>query len=615
MKTRALCLLLAVALAFSSLPEARGSGFIGGGTVTSAALDSLLGTTQGTIAERGSSAWGTVGPGTLGQFFMSKGAGANPIFTSTLTNNAALINGGFGFGLDLAMAGSQGVVGISTFGVSGQNNGPNFWGQSARGTPASPTGVQTDDLLCSFAAFGRGATGFSPSARALVDMYAAENWTDSAQGTYIHFTTTPVGSTTPAEAFRINANGSLSASSGNFTVDPTAGTVTVGVAGMKLGPNDIIVPNARFIYWTNRAQIASPADSVVELLNNAGTGFSRLDLGGTTSSFVALQSSGTTLTIGDASGGTAGSVVVGGATGGSQGNGTLNATGLFVNGVAVGGASSLTSVLGVGNTTSGKNIIVTSGDTIQPSADNVGGLGTAALRFQTIYGTQILANAGASTLALQTNIQGGAGVSWYVQANGLTGWAPGNGSLADVALARNAAGVLELNNGTLGTITGTLKLGTTLASDGGASNPSFSFTGATTTGFWRSSVTTIAYAVAGQTYGLFTSAGIVPGIAGMTLGNATTQWSQLYINYTNTATVGAVTINKASGRVNIAAAGTSVVVTYSLVTAKSHVFVVASTADATAQVKNVVPAAGSFTITTTATTAQTSFDFFVVNAD
>jgi hypothetical protein len=90
---------------------------------------------------------------------------------------------------------------------------------------------------------------------------------------------------------------------------------------------------------------------------------------------------------------------------------------------------------------------------------------------------------------------------------------------------------------------------------------------------------------------------------------------QLFVDYTNTATVGAVTINKAAGRVNIAAAGTSVVVTNSLVTAASHVMVVMSTADATGRVTSVVPAAGSFTINTVATTAQASFDFFIINAD
>lgn len=91
---------------------------------------------------------------------------------------------------------------------------------------------------------------------------------------------------------------------------------------------------------------------------------------------------------------------------------------------------------------------------------------------------------------------------------------------------------------------------------------------------------------------------------------------KLTLSHTNTTTgtTGAQTINKASGTVNIAASGTSVVVTNSLVTATSIVFAVLRTADATATIKNVVPAAGSFTITLgAAATAEVSIGFFVIN--
>lgn len=92
--------------------------------------------------------------------------------------------------------------------------------------------------------------------------------------------------------------------------------------------------------------------------------------------------------------------------------------------------------------------------------------------------------------------------------------------------------------------------------------------------------------------------------------------TKLYADYTNTGTVGAVTINKASGRVNIAAAGTSVVVTNSFCTAAAHVFANVSTADNTAKSAQVTPAAGSFTVTlNAAATGQVAIDFFIVNAD
>ena len=110
--------------------------------------------------------------------------------------------------------------------------------------------------------------------------------------------------------------------------------------------------------------------------------------------------------------------------------------------------------------------------------------------------------------------------------------------------------------------------------------------------------------------------GLLPVLAGANaLGAGANGFKELFLDYTNTATVGAVVINKASGRVNAAAAAVSVVVTNSLVTAASHVFCQLSTADATAQVLSVVSVAGSFTINLVAPTAQVSIDFFVVGAD
>ena len=95
---------------------------------------------------------------------------------------------------------------------------------------------------------------------------------------------------------------------------------------------------------------------------------------------------------------------------------------------------------------------------------------------------------------------------------------------------------------------------------------------------------------------------------------ATTGKLTVYATNTAGGTTGAQTINKPSGTVNFAAAATSLVVTNNLVTTASLVFAVVRTADATAVIKNVVPAAGSFTITlTAAATAETSVGFWVIN--
>ena len=79
-------------------------------------------------------------------------------------------------------------------------------------------------------------------------------------------------------------------------------------------------------------------------------------------------------------------------------------------------------------------------------------------------------------------------------------------------------------------------------------------------------------------------------------------------------TTGNQTINKLAGTVNIAAAGTTITVTNSLVTANSIVLTTVRTNDATAIIKNTVCAAGSFVINmNAAVTAETSIGFFVVN--
>lgn len=105
-------------------------------------------------------------------------------------------------------------------------------------------------------------------------------------------------------------------------------------------------------------------------------------------------------------------------------------------------------------------------------------------------------------------------------------------------------------------------------------------------------------------YALHVAAGRTRLDGGITLDNTITALG----------TDGAQTINKPSGTVNIAASGTSVVVTNSFVTTSSIVYCVVRTADATAKIRNVVPAAGSFTVNLdTATTGETSIGFIVIN--
>lgn len=91
---------------------------------------------------------------------------------------------------------------------------------------------------------------------------------------------------------------------------------------------------------------------------------------------------------------------------------------------------------------------------------------------------------------------------------------------------------------------------------------------------------------------------------------------KLTVDATNTTagTTGAQTINRGSGKVNFAAAASSLVVTNSLVTAASIIIATVLTNDSTAIIKNVVPGSGSFTIRlNAAATAETAVGFLVIN--
>lgn len=105
-------------------------------------------------------------------------------------------------------------------------------------------------------------------------------------------------------------------------------------------------------------------------------------------------------------------------------------------------------------------------------------------------------------------------------------------------------------------------------------------------------------------------------------GNTVTTFSvdldsgKITLDATNTAwgTTGNQTINKPTGTVNIAAAGTTVTVTNSTVTATSIVVPILMTNDSTATIKNCVRSAWSFTINlTAAATAEVAIGFIVYN--
>lgn len=136
---------------------------------------------------------------------------ASPNTNLTIVSNTQTASppsaGSLPAGTDLFIMGANAANTRVTQDAYGTGNYPAYTGRAARGTAATPTASQTDDTLTQYTARGYGATGFSSNSIARIDMLAAENFTDTAQGTYISLLTTATGAATPVERFRVGPSG------------------------------------------------------------------------------------------------------------------------------------------------------------------------------------------------------------------------------------------------------------------------------------------------------------------------------------------------------------------------------------------------------------------------
>ena len=115
-------------------------------------------------------------------------------------------------GTDFYILGADATPTRITQDAYGTGNYSAYTGRQARGTAASPTATQTGDILVQFTGRGYYTTttpGFSSQSIGRIDIDAAENFTDTAQGTYISLYTTALGATNSSEKFRIGPSGQL----------------------------------------------------------------------------------------------------------------------------------------------------------------------------------------------------------------------------------------------------------------------------------------------------------------------------------------------------------------------------------------------------------------------
>jgi len=108
-----------------------------------------------------------------------------------------------------------------------------YLGKQSRGSNASPTATQSGDHLVDLLGRGYGTTAYSSNSTGRISFLAAENFTDTAMGTNISMSTTPIGSVTAVSTLSLTSDQGLrlfNADSSNITIRTPAGTASYNLA-------------------------------------------------------------------------------------------------------------------------------------------------------------------------------------------------------------------------------------------------------------------------------------------------------------------------------------------------------------------------------------------------
>jgi hypothetical protein len=176
--------------------------------------------------------------------------------TQTVTPTAALPAG-----TDIYVVGANAANTRITQDAYGTGNYSVYTGRQARGTAASPTATQSGDTLSQFTGRGYGLTSFATASTGRFDLIAAENFTDTAQGTYASVFTTAINANSPTEVFRFGPAGQFGIGAGTY-----------GTSGYVLTSGGASAPPT----WT---QLPATSLSGVLPVANGGTNISSYTVG------------------------------------------------------------------------------------------------------------------------------------------------------------------------------------------------------------------------------------------------------------------------------------------------------------------------------------------------
>ncbi len=271
--------------------------------------------------------------------------GSLPVFTDATGDmgNSLLFQSGGNIGIGttspafpmhfVSQGPSNAVVAVDGYGAT---TGVAFVGRHARGTLAVPTALLANDNI--FTIQGRGYyssadgsnQGFTPSSRVFIKMFAAENWTDTAQGAYISFATTPIGTSpgtssatekvritdkgyvgigTTTPAYPLTVAGAISSTSGGFIfpdgttlatanvigVHSVSGSSSITVGGTSTVPTIAVATGGIVDANVHDVSVAKVAGAAGTLASNIFTLPQTINTGATGNSALALEADGSSL--------------------------------------------------------------------------------------------------------------------------------------------------------------------------------------------------------------------------------------------------------------------------------------------------------------------------------
>ena len=201
----------------------------------------------------------------------------------------------------VAIQGNETVAGTTIIGTTGTTTGSVGLKGSTSGTVtlsvAAAAGTHTIKLPTA-----DGTVGQVPQ----TDGAGQWSWTTPGNPTFVD----AAADTTTWIALGTSQTGTVApATDAGLTFNASNNYITC--SGGFLGSGDISLGSGNQFYWQSRALMKSPSDGVLTIYNNAATDFTRLQLGGTTTSFPAFGRSSTTIAVQLADGTAGGKLSVG----------------------------------------------------------------------------------------------------------------------------------------------------------------------------------------------------------------------------------------------------------------------------------------------------------------